>query len=263
MPRCNTVIEYDRVSFRRDQRRILSDVSWQVRKGERWVLLGRNGSGKSTLLSMIPAYGYPTTGTVEVFGETFGRFPWEKIRARVCFVSSVLHRFSSTLHPMTAKEIVASGHYRTFGLHETPSAKVMADAETMLTDFHLAARCDTRFALLSEGERRRVLVARSLMHPAELLVLDEPCASLDLYERESLLQGLTGRMREERTLVYVTHNLEEIMPWITHAAVLADGRIRRAGKKKDILTPELLDEVFGVRTEITWEYDRPWVKILP
>lgn len=256
-------LRFTDVTFRRDGRPILRGVNWTIKKNECWVLLGRNGSGKSTLLSMIPALTYPTTGSVEVFGHTFGKHPWENIRKRTSFVSSTLHNYLSTLHGMTVEEIVLSGKYLTIGLYDEPTAEDMEQTAAMMYDFHLTHLREKRFATLSEGERRRTLTARALMNPAELLVLDEPCSSLDIRERESLLQALERRVENtEKTVLYVTHSLEEIMPFITHVAILEDGVMCAAGTKKEILTEDRLGELYHCRVRLDWDYDRPWMKII-
>lgn len=256
-------LKYHEVTFRRDGRHILCGVNWTVAKNERWALLGRNGSGKSTLLSMIPALTYPTTGRVEVFGHTFGKYPWENVRKRISFVSSTLHNYLSTLYGMSVQDIVLSGKYLTIGLYDEPTAEDKAETDQMMADFHLDHLAEKRYATLSEGERRRTLTARALMNPAELLVLDEPCANLDIRERESLLRALEYRVENaEKTVLYVTHNLEEIMPFITHVAILNDGVMQAAGAKQEILNNDLLSELYESEIRLDWEYGRPWLKIL-
>lgn len=263
-PSGSEAVRFSEVSFRREGRPILKAVDWTVRTGERWVLLGRNGSGKSTLLSMIPALTYPTSGTLEVFGKTFGMVPWEQIRKRTAFVSATLNKFLSTLYGMTVSDIVLSGKFLTIGLYEDADPDDLESCRRMLHDFHLTELAGKRFATLSEGEKRRVLTARALMNPAELLVLDEPCASLDICERESLLSGLERRVQNTgRTVLYVTHNLEEIMPFITHAAVLGEGRMLAAGPKKEVLTDAMLSHLYGQNVQLEWDYERPWIKIVP
>ncbi len=258
------LIRYQDVVFQRDGRRILTGVNWEIGPGERWALLGRNGSGKSTLLSMLPALNYPTRGQVEVFGHGFGTYPWENIRKRISFVSAALNRFLSTLNALCVFEIVISGRYLTIGLYEEPDEKVQEEGARMLARFHLTHLSDKRFVTLSEGEKRRVLTARALMNPAELLVLDEPAASLDIREREQLLSSLQEEMEKtDKTVLYVTHNLEEIMPFITHAAILDDGRIQTAGRKEDVLTDRILSALYACRVTLDWTYGRPWLKIAP
>ncbi len=257
-----TSVRFENVTFRRDGRPILTGVNWAIEKNERWVLLGRNGSGKSTLLSMIPALTYPTTGSVEVFGKTFGKTPWEEIRKRTSFVSSTLHNYLSTLYGMTVRDIVTSGKFLTIGLYDNPDREDLLQTEAMLADFHLTHLAEKRFATLSEGERRRTLVARALMNPSELLVLDEPCTSLDIKERESLLQALEARVEgSDKTVLYVTHNLEEILPFITHVAILDEGIMKASGPKKEIVTETILAELYDCEVELNWDYERPWLKI--
>ena len=110
------ILHYENVTFKRNSREILKGIDWHINKGENWALLGLNGSGKSTLLGMIPAYIFPTSGEVRVFGHKFGNYSWKKIKNRVGFVSSTLNNFSSTLNGEKLEDIVISGKFNSIGI---------------------------------------------------------------------------------------------------------------------------------------------------
>lgn len=115
---------------------------------------------------------------------------------------------------------------------------------------------------LSQGERKKVMLARSLMMKPSLLVLDEPAAGLDLYERERFLRDVNELSKQDITVVYVTHHIEEIIPLITHVAIIEQGELIAAGPKKEVLTPENIRKAFDVDIALEWYQDRPWIKVL-
>lgn len=254
------LLHYENVCFRRDGRPILDNVNWHVESGENWALLGLNGAGKSTMLSMIPAYQIPTTGTLRVFGREFGKYAWPKIKARLGFVSSALGQFQSTLDKQKVEDVIISGAFSSIGIYRTVDDMTRAKGMRLLEEFGLAYLEGHRFHTLSAGEQRRVLLARAIMANPDLLILDEPCAGLDLPAREKFLLTVESLVEEQHTpIVYVSHQIEEILPVITHVAILQEGRIIRAGPKQDVLTDSVLSDVFGMTVQVVWERDRPWV----
>ena len=254
------VLHYENVKFRRDGRAILKGVDWHVEEGENWALLGLNGAGKSTMLSMIPAYQIPTTGLLRVFGHEFGKYAWPKIKARLGFVSSVLGQFQSTLDKQVVEDVVISGAFNSIGIYQKVDSAVRERGIQLLSEFGLDYLEGHRFYTLSAGEQRRVLLARAIMANPDLLILDEPCSGLDLPAREQFLKTVESMARDERKpFIYVSHQIEEIMPSITHVAIIKDGLIVYKGKKQDILTDDILTDVFGIDVSVVWEQDRPWV----
>ena len=234
----------DEVTFVRDGRTILDAVTWRVDAGQRWALLGPNGAGKTSLLRIASTYELPSWGTIHVLGRQLGRYDVWKLRPRIGYASAALVR---QLRPeLTALEAIATGANATLAMaRNRPDAAAFERAESLLVDGGLAHRRDTRLQFLSEGERQRVQLARTLMADAELLLLDEPTAGLDLGGREQLVQQL-AKLPEGRTAVFVTHHLEEIPPCTTHVAMLAGGRLFHAGPIVEVLTGETLSACFGV-----------------
>ncbi|MDU2577300.1 MAG: ATP-binding cassette domain-containing protein [Veillonella sp.] len=240
------LLHYEDVKFRRDGREILKGINWHVEEGENWALLGLNGAGKSTMLSMIPAYQIPTTGLLRVFGHEFGKYAWPKIKARLGFVSSA--------------DVVISGAFNSIGIYQQVEPEVRERGLQVLSEFGLSYLEGHRFHTLSAGEQRRVLLARAIMANPDLLILDEPCSGLDLPAREQFLRTVENMAREEhKPFIYVSHQIEEIMPSITHVAIIKDGLIMYKGKKRDILTDEILSDVFGIDVSVVWEKNRPWI----
>jgi iron complex transport system ATP-binding protein len=230
-----------------DGRRVLGPVSLEVRRGERWALLGPNGAGKTTLFSLVAAERIPSGGSVTVLGETLGRTDMRRLRARIGLVS---HRVADALPwNVAALEVVLTGKggllapwWGTFDEDDRAAAGRLLDT---LSCGHLA---DQPFAHCSQGERQRILVARSLLGGHELLLLDEPTAGVDLPGRESLVGALErlASTPSGPTTVMTAHNLEELPPSLTHAALLRGGRLVAAGPADEVLTDELLSGCFGL-----------------
>ena len=235
------ILHYENVTFKRDGKVIFDDVNWHIDLGENWALLGLNGSGKSTLLGMIPAYIFPTRG--------------------VGFVSSSLNSFLSTLNWEKAEDVVISGKFSSIGIYREITEKDREKARKIIENFKLSYIKDSYFSTLSQGEQRRILLARAFMNEPDLLILDEPCSGFDVKSREYFLKVLqeNAEMKNSTPFIYVTHQIEEIIPSVTHVALLSEGKIKAKGKKKDILNDELLSQIFEINVRVEWENERPWL----
>ena len=241
------VLQLSGVGVVRDGAVLLDGVDWTVREGERWVVLGPNGAGKTTLLQVAGAALFPTSGTVDLLGERFGRTDLGELRTRVGLSSSAL---ADRVPPHEkALDVVVTAAYGVLGRwSERYDAADVARAQELLARTGLRAFADRRFGTLSEGERKRVLLARALMTDPELLLLDEPAAGLDLGAREALLRLLTRLSEDEDSppTVLVTHHVEEVPVGTTHALLLARGKVVAAGPVREVLTAPLLTRAFGL-----------------
>ena len=241
------VIGIHGVSVIRSGNRLLDDVDWQVRDGERWVLLGPNGSGKTTLVSVAATYLWPSRGTVSVLGRAVGAVDVRELRKRIGIVSASLE---ARIPPqISAREVVAAGATgATAPWWDRPGRATNGRAMERLDLVGCAALADRRFDLLSSGERQRVQIARALMVDPALLLLDEPAAGLDLGAREQLAV-LLSRLNADSSLaatVVVTHHVEEIAPGTTHAIVLRAGRVLASGPVAETVTGPVLSAAFGL-----------------
>jgi len=251
------IIELRDVTVRRAGRTILGPIDWQVREGERWVVLGPNGSGKTTLLSVASMNLWPTTGTVDVLGERYGRTDARELRRRVGFAGSAIE---AAMRPdLTAETLIMTARHGAFEpwwhvYDDVDRARARELGERM----GLAGHLDQAFGTLSAGERRRTSIARALMPDPDVLVLDEPTASLDLAARELLLADL-GALADEprpRAVILVSHHLEEIPLGFEHALVLAGGRLLAAGPAGSVLRDDVIGEAFGLPLTIERRDDR-------
>jgi len=253
------MIQLQNLTLRRESRDILRGVSLTVGEGERWVLLGRNGCGKTTVLEMITGYLFPTTGTVDVLGHRYGTVDLREVRKRIGYIGASLIEKFTLRDPVW--EIVAGGANAYLRIYEEPGPEIRERAHAELERIGFAAKADQPFGTLSQGERKKVLLARTMMADPRLLILDEPCAGLDLYEREAYLEALGELAGRNLSMLYVTHHIEEIVPLFTHVALMAEGRIVAAGPKREALTPELLKTAFNVEVALEWHDDRPWIQV--
>ncbi len=246
-----TVIEMDGVSVVRGGSLLLDDVGWQVREGERWVVLGPNGSGKTTLISIAATYLWPSRGTVSLLGEMIGTVDVRDIRRRIGLVSASLEaRIPPEIKALGVVVAGATGAIAPWW--DRPTRATTEKARELLATVGCSGLAERRFELLSSGERQRVQIARALMLDPELLLLDEPSAGLDLGAREqlaSLLARLNADSRLAATIV-VTHHVEEISRGTTHALVLRAGRVVAAGPVAETVSADVLSRAFGIALEV-------------
>jgi iron complex transport system ATP-binding protein len=254
------MIKLSNVSFIREQRTILDHVNLDIRKGEQWVLLGKNGSGKTTLLEMMNGYEFPSSGQVTVLGNLYGTVDVREIRKRIGYISQSLMDKLALRDPVW--EVVATGEFAYLRFYEAISGEVIAKANDMLRYVGLEHVKDQPLGTLSQGERKKIMLARALMTNPDILIMDEPCSGLDLYEREKLLANINGLNQRGITVVYVTHHIEEIMPMFTHVALIDQGKLIAAGDKESVLTEENLNRAFDVQLAVEWFRGRPWIKVL-
>lgn len=235
------------VGVRRGDRWILDDVDLDVRDGQRWVLVGPNGAGKTTLLQVLGAQIHPTVGLVEILDEFLGAVDVFELRPRIGMASSALaHRIPDS---EKVGNVVVSAAWAVVGRwREAYDEQDLGRADELLTQMGLVGMVDRTWGTLSEGERKRVEIARALMTDPEILLLDEPAAGLDLAGREQLVKVLSDIFTDPAApaSVLVTHHLEEIPDGVTHALVMADGRIRASGPVDEVLTSAILSEAFGM-----------------
>ena len=244
------IIKLSHLSILRDKITILKNINWQVNKGEHWVVIGGNGSGKTTLLSALTGYLTPTSGEIDLLGERYGQAHWPTLRKKIGLVSSSLRQMMAEDEPALIS--VITGKYAVIDLWGRPKPSDCKEARKILRRIGCSYLVDRLWSVLSQGERQRVLIGRSLMAKPKVLLLDEPCAGLDPAARENFLQFIEGLGREKSApnFVFVTHHVEEITSIYTHALLLRDGRVLDSGPIKKMLTSEKISAVFRERVRI-------------
>ena len=247
------------VTLVREGRAILDTVNWTVGASERWVVLGRNGCGKSTLMKIASLYLHPSSGEVDVLGETLGRTDVRSLRKRIGVASSgMADQLRSDLIAadvvMTAKNAALETWWHTYDDADRQRAR------DCLERMEIGRLADRSFATLSSGEKQRVLLARTLMPEPGLLILDEPTAGLDLAGREDLVRtlGVLAVGVDTPATVLVTHHVEEIPEGFTHVLMLREGRVLSAGTLDDVLTEASLSECFEMPLGLERRHGRWW-----
>ncbi|GAA1728853.1 ABC transporter ATP-binding protein [Microbacterium paludicola] len=230
----------------------MDGLTWAVNDDERWVVLGPNGAGKTTILQLADTLIHPTAGTVDILDERLGRTDVFELRPRIGFASSALAKRIPA--DETVLNAVLTAAYSVLGRWNEQYENIdERRALRVLQEWRLDHLADRTFGTLSEGEQKRVQVARAIMTDPELLLLDEPTASLDLGSREVLVGLLSEYAKSPVTpaLVMVTHHVEEIPAGFTHVLLLRDGKIVAAGPIPETLTEENLSETFGVQIKLS------------
>ena len=251
------VLEFADVVVRRNARNIVDHVDWTVTDDQRWVVLGPSGAGKTTILQLAATLLHPTSGEVTILDERLGRTDVFELRPRIGFASSTMAR--RVPPEETVLDVVLTAAFSVLGRwneeYETIDER---RARRVLGEWKLDHLADRTFGTLSDGEQKRVQIARAVMTDPELLLLDEPTASLDLGAREELLGLLGGYAQAPTTpaMVMVTHHVEEIPVGFTHVLLLRDGAVVAAGPVEETLTAQNLSDTFGMPIALSVEDGR-------
>ncbi|MFG3255449.1 ABC transporter ATP-binding protein [Streptomyces sp. NPDC048172] len=258
------VLELVDVSVVRDGRALVDDVSWSVKEGERWVILGPNGAGKTTLLNIASTYLFPSSGTATILGERLGSVDVFDLRPRVGMASIAMA--DKLPKRQTVLETVLTAAYGMTAHWQESYEKIDEErALAFLDRLGMNDLLERKFGTLSEGERKRTMIARAMMTDPELLLLDEPAAGLDLGGREDLVRRL-GRLARDPyapSMLMVTHHVEEIAPGFTHVLMLRQGQVLAAGPLETELTSRNLSLCFGLPLVVEMNGDRWTAQGLP
>jgi iron complex transport system ATP-binding protein len=246
------VVDLAGVTIVRGGATLIDDITLRIDERDRWVVIGPNGAGKTTLLQVLAAQIHPTSGVAGLLGEVLGTVDVFELRPRIGLTSAALAERiprSERVH-----DVVVSASYAVVGRwREDYDELDHQRADELLGQLGIGRLADRTFGTLSEGERKRVQIARALMTDPELLLLDEPAAGLDLSGREALVRTLSELAGDPYApaSVLVTHHVEEIPVGVTHALLLRDGRVVAAGALAETLTAENLSETFGIGLQLS------------
>lgn len=258
------VLELVDVSVVRDGRALVEDVSWSVKEGERWAILGPNGAGKTTLLNVASSYLFPSSGTARILGDQLGKVDVFDLRPRIGMAGIAMAE-KLPKQQTVLQTVLTAAYGMTATWHENYDAVDEDRARAFLDRLGMTEYLDRKFGTLSEGERKRTLIARAMMTDPELLLLDEPAAGLDLGGREDLVRRL-GRLARDAyapSMVMVTHHVEEIPPGFTHVLMIRQGKVLAAGPVEMELTSRNLSHCFGLPLVVERVGDRYTAQGLP
>ena len=258
-----SLVALDEVTVLRAGKAIIDRLSWRVNMGESWVIIGPNGAGKTTVLSLLSGYLFPSSGSVTILGDTLGRVDSAEIKMRVGMTSAAL--LSLLPEDERVGDLVLSSAYAVFGRwNEEYDPWDESRSSALLSTLGVKELRDRLFFTLSEGEKKRVMIARALMPDPELLLMDEPAAGLDLGGREDLLQRISAFAADPSApgTITVTHHLEEIPAGTTHILVLKSGRSFAQGSIETILTSEMLSDLYGIPLQLGSHLGRYFARAL-
>lgn len=244
------VLSVEGVIFERGSRRILHDVNWRVNPGEHWVILGPNGCGKTTLINLLTGYDMATAGNIRVGDATFGEADWREVRKRIGLVASTLTLFLEAEEPVI--DAVVSGREAMINLIGDVKPALVKEARTLLDEFGCGHLVDSRWGVLSQGERQKIMICRAMMARFQVLILDEPCAGLDPVAREHFLAWLQkiAMRKNAPSLMLVTHHVEEILPCFNRVLLMKEGTVLEAGATIKVLTSKNLGEAYGAKLKL-------------
>jgi iron complex transport system ATP-binding protein len=251
------VLDFNNVTVLRDQRPILNNLDWQVHSNQRWVIVGPNGAGKTTLLRVAASQIHPSTGTAKLLGSTLGEVNVFELRPRIGFASNAM-----SVHIPNSETVLDAVMTASYGITGRWNEKYddvdERRARRVLAEWQLDELAERPFGTLSDGERKRAQIARSVMPDPELLLLDEPVASLDMAAREHTISvlGNYASAPSAPAIIMVTHHIEEIPKGFTHALILSKGQAYAAGEIDATLTTEKISGAFGFGLEVSTDGER-------
>lgn len=260
-----TVIDIANVSWKRQDKKVLHNINWEVKHGEHWAVLGLNGSGKTSLLNMVNGYIWPSSGEVSVLGNKFGETDLQELRKTIGWISFSLGEKMNGRQ--SAEDIVISGKFASVGIGldlDQPNEFDFEKAMGLMTLLDVEYTYGQPYEKCSQGEKQKLLIARALMADSKLLILDEPTNGLDFIAREELLNTIEHIAKQENapTIILVTHHMEEILPIFSHTLILKDGTTFAKGEREEILTSKNMTALYKRNIQIDWRSNRAWMKLV-
>ena len=245
------LLDLQNVSVMRGQKVVLKNFSLRIRGDEHVAILGPNGCGKSTLIKTITRECYPVAqegSSMTILGQEL----WDvfELRSLLGIVSNDL--MSRCTGEACGRDVVLSGFFSSTRIfpHHTVDPRHRELAETALAELQISQLADRPVSELSSGEARRVLIARALVHKPRALLFDEPSNSLDVFARQSLRETMRSLARAGIGIILVTHDLSDVIPEIERVLLMSNGRIVAEGPKDQMLQPERLEGLFGIKVEL-------------
>lgn len=248
------MIEFHNVTAFQQQHRVLDNFSLHIGSAEKVAILGPNGAGKSTLLKLMTREIYPVEregSSLKLFGsETVNLWA---LRSRIGFISQDLQEDYTPFTP--ALDVVTSGFFGSIGAHGhlQPSAEQVERAHALLAAVEMEGYEQVMFQRLSTGQKRRLLLARALVHTPSALILDEPANGLDMGASLGMLRLMRSFCAADHAMIITTHHIDEIIPEIERVVLLSEGRILADGPKAEVLTSEALSALYKTHLRISEE----------
>ncbi|MDA8563150.1 ATP-binding cassette domain-containing protein [Mariniblastus sp.] len=256
------ILDITHVDIYRGLKKVFDDLTLSIPAGQNTAIIGPNGAGKTTLLRTISRDVYPhlgKDGSLKIFGESHWNV-WE-LRKRLGIVSLDLQQ---NFNPFTeGAGVVRTGFHASLAnfTHHDFTPQQLAIADGLMDELGISELRDKNYLKMSTGEQRRFLLARALVTDPEALILDEPTTGLDLPAKFHYMQTIDRLIKKDKTVIVVTHHIDEIIPSIEHVVLLKSGSILAAGAKADVLTSENLTQLYDVPVQAVEEGG--WYRALP
>lgn len=252
------ILRANKLGCKSGHKYLLKGIDWEVKIGEHWLVFGMNGCGKTTLLSIMAGFKQHTEGIVERFGQSTSADTALSDRKNIGFVSASF--FGKLYGNESAINIVLSGLSGTLGIDGEIPLDEIKRAKSLLDTFHLGDRTDYPFSMFSKGEQQSILIARALVNNPPLLILDEPCTGLDIYNREYLFETIIElSKRKDLSIIYVTHYVEEIIPIFTKTLLLKGGMLFCKGNTPEIITSEVFTSFIDYPVKISQDENNRYI----
>ncbi len=233
------------------EKKILDNICVEVKDGERWVLLGANGAGKSSLISAVCGFSMPTECLLRVSGFEYSKDNWQQVRERIALIGTHLHREINQDEKVV--DAIIGGKFAMINYWGKITKPLILEAYKQMKRLGIAHLVDASWRFISQGEREKVLIARSLMMKPDVVFLDEPCSSLDPVARRNFVDFMDklGQKKSIPAIILATHYLEDIPQCFTHALVLKKGKVLASGKIGDVISSEVLSSAYGAKCKVS------------
>ncbi len=257
------IIHFEHVNVAYDEEDVLRDINLSIKEGQHTVILGANGSGKSTLLKLFSNDLYPRFNEATT-KEVFGKKVWDiwELKKHLGIITNDLHyQFSERAPDLSGFEVTLSGFYSSFHIyeHQEFSPLHVKKVEEVLDFLEIRHLRDKRISEMSTGELRKCIIARSLVHEPKAMILDEPTVGLDIKAQLNFIE-MIRKIAAQRTIILVTHHLEEIFEEISQVVLIKQGCIVAQGNKEALLKDDQLSAIFDLPLHVKCEKGRYFVQ---
>ena len=243
------MVELNNVSFIRDNRYILKDISISIDRGQNWVILGKNGSGKTTLINLIFGFLWPTVGNIKVLGKVYGEYPIRELQKKIGILQAN-YQEERIQRNLSVRDVISTGLLNSIGIYSELTSSQNDKVEFFLNTNTWIKDPKQNYSLLSSGEKKKILLLRALISDPDLLILDEPCSSLDLSAREDFFDLLNKHKDSSRSVILITHRTDEIPNYFDYALLINKGEVIATGLKREIFTSENLSNTYDVKVDV-------------
>lgn len=254
----SSIIELNNVSVIKNGKTILDDITWNVKNNENWAVIGKNGAGKSFLLRLLSANLYPSCGSIRILGRKFGETNLLELKKVIGFVSPNFQKDYD--NETRVINVIYSGFFASNGLFYDVTDYMKEETLKIISFLNISNLKDRYYGELSNGEQKKVLIARALVSNPKILIFDEVCSGLDISSREEILKTVELLVEKGHNIIFVTHHIEEIIPAINKILLIKEGKIFRTGCKEELLNKNHLNEVLDINLDVIIHNSRYFLK---